>query len=130
MRALFVRIITLGLWGEIGKILMQFQQSIQKVTGILDLHESVITELKDDLENTTYRLNELMRHLEQYTDVVIPSHIDGPRLTTLGEFGIGDGMSPMTEEERGAIERALEQEREEAEARMKEDSNAGSQAEA
>lgn len=130
MRALFVRIITLGLWGEIGKILMQFQQSIQKVTGILDLHESVITELKDDLENTTYRLNELMRHLEQYTDVVIPAHIDGPRLTTLGEFGLGDSMSPMTEEERVAIERALEQEREEAEARMEEDSNAGSQAEA
>lgn len=117
MRAKIMNVITFGLWRQVGEILKQYHDSLDKASKIIGFHEDMIGMLRDEVDRLTWRLNETQRHLEQYERVVFPAPICGPTQTTLGEFGIGTSESPMPEEEQARVKRALEVEEAEAEQR-------------
>lgn len=62
----WINLITFGRWATVGEILAAQDESV--------------SELRQDLDATIYRLDELMRLLEKEINLVIPGHLEGPRL--------------------------------------------------
>lgn len=71
LRKTYLTIVTFGAWSNLGDMCLELGDRV------FELNE------KNDL--LEYRLNELMRILELNMNVVIPGHIEPPRLTTFGE---------------------------------------------
>lgn len=111
IRSFLANLVTAGLWGRLGRILFQHNENLLKISEILSKHEDSIKDLLIETNKLLFRLNETQRYIEQQLHVVLPAHICGPTLTTLGEFGLGDANSPMTPEEQEAIQKALEAEK-------------------
>lgn len=70
LRKTYLTVVTFGAWNSLGDM-------------CLELGDQVF-DLSEKLGKTEYRLDELMRILELNMNVVIPGHIEPPRLSTFG----------------------------------------------
>lgn len=78
----WLSLVTLSRWGMLGDYIGVVREDHSHIADDIE-------DLREDLDRLVWRVDALMRHMENELQITIPSHIEPPRLTTTGEVGHG-----------------------------------------